>query len=67
MKMWDIDDLATTGDLAKIFHVATPTVAIWPTRYPSFPAEITIKGGLRLFSIIEVRAWHKAWTHGEVS
>lgn len=65
MKMWDLDDLGTTGDIAKIFHVAIPTVSQWTTRYASFPAPITVKAGLRMFSIMEVRAWHRAWVRGE--
>lgn len=60
MKMWGVDDLAAVGDLARDHGVTNGTVGNWTNRYPDFPAPITIKAGVRLYSIIQVRDWKRA-------
>lgn len=58
-RMWDLDDLASVGDLGLIFHVGRSTVANWVVRYPDFPAEIVKVGATNIYSISQVRAWRK--------
>lgn len=59
-RLWDLDDLAGTGDLAAEFGVSRATVCAWVERYADFPALLTTLSGGPVRSRAEVREWHDA-------
>jgi hypothetical protein len=62
MARWEVDDLATLGDIAKAYNVTKQAASMWAQRYPGFPKPKGVIGSHRVYSRTQVYAWHtKKW------
>lgn len=59
--MWDLNDLASVGDIASEYGVGKPAVSNWQARYPDYPRPLVTLTSGEVFSRAQVRAWHTAW------
>lgn len=58
MRMWDLDDLANTGDLAREYGVGVTAVTNWRDRGGFPPPLITLSGG-PVYSRAQIAAWQE--------
>jgi DNA-binding transcriptional regulator YhcF (GntR family) len=59
MRLWDLDDLAGLGDLARERGISTQAAAGWPVRYPDFPQPLAILSTGAVYSRTQVETWHR--------
>jgi hypothetical protein len=64
-RMWDLNDIASVGDLAARYGVGSPTVSNWAARCADFPKPLRVTSGGKLYSIRQVAQWHEGrdWAH----
>ena len=62
MRMWDLDDLASVGDLAREWGVRNSAVTNWHNRHADFPAPLATLSTGPVFSRRQVRAWQNTRT-----
>lgn len=56
---WNLNDLTTGAELARVFKVSRAAINMWAVRYPDFPAPLVRLGNIPLYSRKQVRAWRK--------
>lgn len=59
--LWDINDLAATGDLAEELGVSKSVISNWIARHNSFPKPIIELSSGKIFSRQQVRQWYAEW------
>jgi hypothetical protein len=65
--LWDLDDLAAMGDLARERGISTAAATNW-RRYPDFPAPLTTLSTGPVYSRRQVQAWQEQrWPEGHPS
>lgn len=57
---WDLNDLVSPADIAKLYDTSRATVSNWVRRYPDFPRPLAVvaQGHTALYSRRAVTTWH---------
>lgn len=59
-RMWDLEDLASSSEIANTLGVNKSTVSMWKRRYPDFPAPLIVLNGITVYSWAQVRDWYNS-------
>jgi hypothetical protein len=59
MRRWDLDDLASVGDLAREWGVGKAAVSNWHYRHDDFPTPLVVLSTGPVFSRRQVRVWRE--------
>jgi hypothetical protein len=64
---WDLNDLASTGDLAAEHNVRNSTISNWINRYDDFPQPLVTLAIGAVYSRRQVRQWYdgRDWLPGK--
>lgn len=57
-RLWDLDDLVGSSDVARRYGVGRAAVSNWVRREPDFPTALATVAGHPIYSRTQVEAWY---------